>query len=100
MHALLHIPYDIHQNGPIWLHWLFVMERFCGQLISQVKSRRYPYQQLANRIVFRSQLSHIAMTHGIEDLINPSSHNYKPSSNECTYPECKLTFSLPLTRVA
>ncbi|KAJ7854394.1 hypothetical protein B0H14DRAFT_3449595 [Mycena olivaceomarginata] len=40
VHALLHVADNIRQIGPMWCHWAFVMERFCGSLVPAVKSRK------------------------------------------------------------
>ena len=51
LHALLHVPQDIHNTGPISGCWSWVMERLCGVLGSAVqKGHRFPYAALSNHI--------------------------------------------------
>jgi hypothetical protein len=50
VHALLHIPDDILNAGPMWCYWNYVTERFVGFLVRSSKSRRNPYASFARRL--------------------------------------------------
>ena len=47
LHALLHIPNNIRNNGPPCMNWTFVMEHWCGSLLPVIKSRKKPFTSLA-----------------------------------------------------
>ncbi|KAG8978750.1 hypothetical protein FRB94_013160 [Tulasnella sp. JGI-2019a] len=44
---LLHIADNIHDAGPVWATWSFVMECYAGSLLPAVKSHLKPYGALA-----------------------------------------------------
>ncbi|KAJ7213827.1 hypothetical protein GGX14DRAFT_360313 [Mycena pura] len=50
IHALLHIPDDILNAGPMWTYWNYVTERYVGFLVRSSKSRRNPYASFARRL--------------------------------------------------
>ncbi|KIJ24178.1 hypothetical protein M422DRAFT_104595, partial [Sphaerobolus stellatus SS14] len=56
---LLHIPDDIRNTGPVWAHWCYIMEHFCGLIVSAVKSRSKRYTAMSRRLLHMSQLSQI-----------------------------------------
>ncbi|KAJ7258553.1 hypothetical protein C8J57DRAFT_1073613 [Mycena rebaudengoi] len=70
IHALLHIANDIRQIGPMWCFWAFVMERFCGSLVTAVKSRKHPFTSLAHRIRDVAQLSQIKLLYRLSDELD------------------------------
>ena len=57
--------------GPVWVYWAFAMERFCGKMARNIKSRRFPYRNLDNRILAAAQLDILSHTHNLEALLNP-----------------------------
>ncbi|KAH9828627.1 uncharacterized protein C8Q71DRAFT_799969 [Rhodofomes roseus] len=65
IHALLHIADSIAAIGPVWTAWAFPMERYCGQLLRGIRSRRFPYASLDNYILERSQLKHIKLLYDL-----------------------------------
>ncbi|KAF8597325.1 hypothetical protein BDV93DRAFT_453158 [Ceratobasidium sp. AG-I] len=50
LHYLLHLADSIKQMGPVWCYWAFPMERYCSFLGAAVKSRRFPFANIARRI--------------------------------------------------
>nr|GAT58175.1 predicted protein [Mycena chlorophos] len=50
IHALLHIPDDILNGGPMWCYWNYVTECYVGFLVRSSKSRRNPYASFARRL--------------------------------------------------
>ncbi|KAJ6579712.1 hypothetical protein DFH09DRAFT_913161 [Mycena vulgaris] len=50
LHAMLHIPDDILNAGPMWCYWNYVTERFVGFLVRSSKSRKNPYASFARRL--------------------------------------------------
>ena len=89
IHALLHVPLDIRRTGPAWVNWVFVMERYCGTLVSAVKSRSKPYAALSNRLLHRSQITHVELKFGLSEELNFEDLVKEISSKERVYPECK-----------
>ncbi|KAJ7347182.1 hypothetical protein DFH08DRAFT_699504 [Mycena albidolilacea] len=65
IHALLHIPDDILNAGPMWCYWNYVTERFVGYLVRSSKSRRNPYASLARRLREIAQNSVIKMKYNL-----------------------------------
>ncbi|KAJ2930473.1 hypothetical protein H1R20_g6626, partial [Candolleomyces eurysporus] len=59
IHAVLHIPDNIVETGPVWTSWAFPTERFCGRLLPAIRSRRHPFANLDNFVVASSQLNQI-----------------------------------------
>jgi hypothetical protein len=69
IHALLHIPEDIRNSGPIWAYWCFVMERHCGILLRAVKSKLNPWGSLAQRAKRISQLQLLNVLYNLWDVL-------------------------------
>jgi hypothetical protein len=38
VHALLHIASSIREMGPVWAYWAFPMERYCGDILPNIRS--------------------------------------------------------------
>jgi hypothetical protein len=55
-HYLLHIADSLEYMGPIWCYWAYPMERFCSFILNSVKSRRYPYANIDERVLNRARL--------------------------------------------
>lgn len=64
VHYLLHIVDSIEAIGPVWCYWAYPMERFCSFIGAAVKSRRFPYTNIARRI------RDVAQLHIIRELYN------------------------------
>ncbi|KAF7361101.1 hypothetical protein MSAN_01141700 [Mycena sanguinolenta] len=50
LHAMIHIPDDILNTGPMWCYWNYATERFVGFLVRSSKSRKNPYASFARRL--------------------------------------------------
>ena len=87
VHALLHIPNDIRQNGPVWAHWSYVLERFCGIIIAGNKSRSKPYASISKRLLLCSQLLQIEHTYGLTEALNFKPKLAEITKKEKVYPE-------------
>ncbi|RXW22118.1 hypothetical protein EST38_g3746 [Candolleomyces aberdarensis] len=70
IHAVLHIPDNIVETGPVWTSWAFPTERFCGRLLPAIRSWRHPFANLDNYVVASSQLNQIKVKY---DLFSPLS---------------------------
>lgn len=70
IHALLHIAQSIRDMGPVWCYWAFVMERYCGTLTPDIKSRRFPFASLDRNVVERAQLTQIGLTYNITNELS------------------------------
>lgn len=69
VHYLLHIVDSIEYLGPVWGYWAFPMERYCSFIGASVKSRRYPYTNIANRIRDVAQLRIIREIYNLRDTV-------------------------------
>ena len=65
VHYLLHVADSIQYIGPVWCYWAFPMERYCSFIGASVKSRRFPYTNLARRIRDVAQLRVIRDLYGL-----------------------------------
>lgn len=109
-HGLLHVADDALNLGPVWVFWCFLMERFCGSLVAEARSRSNPYPAISTLTLQRSQLQHIFWKYpGIGKKIQwpPSvsvmDNNADRSgmvgdefmtSKEVVYPNCKLSTTI------
>ncbi|KAI0659147.1 hypothetical protein C8Q70DRAFT_1045373 [Cubamyces menziesii] len=66
IHSLLHIADGIEAAGPVWASWAFPMERFCGNLQPAIKSRRYPWASIDNRILVLAQLTQVGLKYDMQ----------------------------------
>lgn len=85
VHALLHIASSIKATGPVWTNWAFPTERYCGDILLSIKSRRFPYASINSYITDRAHLSHIKLLYGIEEelaLEGPSQANHRKFQHE------------------
>ncbi|KAF8342857.1 uncharacterized protein EI90DRAFT_2964679 [Cantharellus anzutake] len=69
LHVLLHIPYDIRNNGPPCNNWTFIMERWCGSLLPAIKSRKEPFTCLALRQYQKVQLFEVVNRYNLVELM-------------------------------
>jgi hypothetical protein len=65
IHALLHICDNIQFCAPVWVTWTFFMERYCGSLQGQLRSRSYPWANLNNLVLNRAYLEMIDMRYNL-----------------------------------
>ncbi|KAF9058462.1 hypothetical protein BDP27DRAFT_1241042, partial [Rhodocollybia butyracea] len=70
IHGLLHVPDALVEIGPVWTHWAFPTERYCGRLQPAIKSRRHPFVAIDNYIVLQAQLSQIKLIYGVESELS------------------------------
>ncbi|KAJ3745231.1 hypothetical protein EV360DRAFT_57488 [Lentinula raphanica] len=70
IHGLLHIPDALEEIGPVWTHWAFPTERYCGRLQPAIQSRRHPFVAIDNYIVLQAQLSQIKLIYGVEEELS------------------------------
>lgn len=69
VHYLLHIADSIQFQGPVWCYWAYPMERFCSFIGASVKSRRFPYTNIARRIRDTIYLRICRERYGLHDEI-------------------------------
>jgi hypothetical protein len=67
LHYLLHVADSIAFIGPVWCYWAYPMERFCSFIGASVKSRRFPYANIARRIRDTAQLRVAHLLYGLKD---------------------------------
>ncbi|KAF8335716.1 uncharacterized protein EI90DRAFT_2969309 [Cantharellus anzutake] len=82
LHALLHIPYDIRNNGPPCNNWTFIMERWCGSLLPAIKSRKEPFACLALRQFQAAQLFEVINRYNLAELMPARRDMNVPSLHE------------------
>ncbi|KAF7334087.1 hypothetical protein MVEN_02314400 [Mycena venus] len=72
LHALLHIPDDILNAGPMWCYWNYITERFVGFLVRSSKSRKNPYASFARRLCDIAQNNVIKLRYHLHDDLDLS----------------------------
>jgi hypothetical protein len=84
---LLHIADTIMDAGPVWVYWVFVMERLCGQLQRSVTSRRQPYSSMNMWAIEWEQLKIIRNQFGLSDVLRsgPSKEDDLVFHEDCKY---------------
>ena len=104
IHAIIHLPTEIWNCGPAWVHWAFVMEREVQWCKAQVRnSRKEPFAHLTRKELHREQIRTITLRFDLEDELDirkrvkgdrdgPKGTTY----NSCTYWPCYLTVLNPL----
>ncbi len=87
VHALLHIAPSIREIGPQWAAWAYPMERYCGDLKKNVKSRRHPYVSLNNYITADAHLKQIELMYNLRNDLSfePPKIDHSFSHQSCTY---------------
>jgi hypothetical protein len=64
--------------GPVWAYWAFPMERHCGDILRNVRSRRFPYANINKYVTSCAQLAHITLLYGLHEklsLLPPVCHD-------------------------
>ncbi|CAE6442787.1 unnamed protein product [Rhizoctonia solani] len=81
IHYLLHVADSLEYMGPLWCYWAYPMERFCSFIINSVKSRRYPYANIDERILNRARLKIILHKYRLIDQ-EPFVGHQQPNESE------------------
>jgi hypothetical protein len=85
-HMLLHIADSIEQAGPIWVYWVFAMERMCGRLQRAVRSLRHPYASMYIWALDWEQLKVVKNRFDLHDRLSTVASERKDGTR---YPQCK-----------
>jgi hypothetical protein len=56
--------------GPVWAYWAFPMERHCGDILRNIRSRRFPYANINKYVTSCAQLTHITLLYGLHDKLS------------------------------
>ncbi|KAI0755878.1 hypothetical protein BC629DRAFT_1296691 [Irpex lacteus] len=87
IHALLHIADSIEAIGPVWAYWAFPMERYCGILQRSVRSRRFPFANLAQTVLSDARLKQLGLRYNIRQMLSlkppPNMYVRSPSYTTC-----------------
>ncbi|KAF9222843.1 hypothetical protein BS17DRAFT_767596 [Gyrodon lividus] len=67
VHGLLHVAQGIRHCGPIWTTWTFYMERFCGMLQHDIRSRARPWSNLNKSLLHMVYLEQLAVRYNLSD---------------------------------
>lgn len=95
IHGLLHVPDDIRFCGPFWTTWTFWVERYCGFLQGGLKSKRFPFANLNNRILHHAYLEQLGARFDLEDELSNAAHlKGEISRFEHVYQDCEYFCSL------
>ncbi|KAJ7667305.1 hypothetical protein B0H17DRAFT_950463 [Mycena rosella] len=70
IHGWLHVADDICFCGPSWATWTFWMERYCGHLQSGLRSKRFPWANLNNRVLHTVYLEQLGARYDLEDELS------------------------------
>ncbi|KAJ7245754.1 hypothetical protein C8J57DRAFT_1082207 [Mycena rebaudengoi] len=99
LHAMLHIPDDILNSGPMWCYWNYVTERYVGFIVRSSKSRKNPYASFARRIRDIAQNTAIKVKYHLQQELDLSDRRDELQRRR-HFAECellKLGSSLPST---
>ena len=96
IHALLYIVDSITEIGPIWTHWAFPMERYCGHLQCKIKSQCFPWASLDSYVMASAQLEHIHISRNLEDTLRLGPPSAGLPSGSLTSPDHCMSHSLPV----
>ncbi|KAJ7226887.1 hypothetical protein GGX14DRAFT_555481 [Mycena pura] len=72
IHALLHLPDNILNAGPMWTYWNYITERYVGYLVRSSKSCKNPYASFARRLREIAQNSLIKVKYQLSEELNLS----------------------------
>lgn len=90
IHGLLHVCQDIRFCGPSWTTWTFFMERYCGFLKCGLRSKRFPWANLNNRVLNYSYMEQIGVRYNLsEELAIFGLRSSGPSKAEHVYEHCE-----------
>ena len=71
IHAIIHLPTDLWNCGPAWVHWAFVMEREVQWCKTQIKdSRKEPFAHLTRKELHREQIRTITLQFNLENELD------------------------------
>ena len=71
VHAIIHLPTDLWNCGPAWVHWAFVMEREVQWCKAQVRdSRKEPFAHLMRKELHREQIRTIMLCFDLENELD------------------------------
>jgi len=90
IHAFIHIPNDTRNAGPLSRIWEFVTERIMGLIGRSIKSKRYPFSQLAKSMKKMEQLKLVAMKYELWDFLKLDNRRRnwdKLQGDEIMYPD-------------
>ena len=55
--------------GPVWAYWAFPMECYCGDVVRNIRSRRFPYSSINRYVTSRAQLTHITLLYNLDEKL-------------------------------
>ncbi|KAJ6448811.1 hypothetical protein C8R45DRAFT_850132 [Mycena sanguinolenta] len=89
LHAMLHIPDDILNAGPMWCYWNYVTERFVGFLVRSSKSRKNPYASFSRRLREIAQNNLIKVKYQLHRELDLSDHREEETRGHtiASYPD-------------
>ncbi|KAJ7124120.1 hypothetical protein C8R43DRAFT_1147581, partial [Mycena crocata] len=91
-HGMLHVVPDIRFCGPSWSTWTFYMERYCGFLKAGLRSKRFPWANLNNRILNYAYLEQLGSRYDLADELEIHGLRSRgPSQSEHVYPSYPRT---------
>ncbi|KZV73981.1 hypothetical protein PENSPDRAFT_711539 [Peniophora sp. CONT] len=70
IHALLHIADMILISGPVWAYWAYAMERYCGIIRPDIRSKKHPYASLDRGVLETAQLFQIGLLYNAQDSLH------------------------------
>ena len=56
-------------NRSKWAYWAFPMEHYCGDVIRNIRSRRFPYASINRYVTSHAQLTHISLLYGLDEKL-------------------------------
>ena len=87
-HALLHVVDGMEAAGPVWTYWAFPTERFCGQLLPEIRSRRHPFSNIDNFVVASAKLSQIKIMYNLDEELSLHPRKAEVLRGSFSHPSC------------
>ena len=94
IHALLHIAPSIRIAGPVWAYWAFPMERYCGDIGLNIRSRRHPYKSIDHYVTAHAQLAQVTLLHDLHQELSLERPAQRERQLDFSSPHCRSTYFL------
>ena len=89
--------------GPVWAYWAFPMERYCGDVVRNIRSRQFPYTSINRYVTSRAQLTHIILLYNLDEklcLHPPASHDQNLMLHLCKFSMLQQIYGFSLVSLA
>lgn len=85
LHLLIHLPEEALRGGPVYLRWMYSIERFLGTLKKYVRNRSRPEGSIAEAYIANESLTLCSMYfEGIDTRFNRNDRNWVENESAAT----------------